>query len=145
MASGPSASGPSANVPSASDADASIGRLVAGIQQDLTILVRGEIDLAKAELRQSVAQGGVGGGLIGAAAFLVLLAVVLGSIALAYGLVAFGLHPGWAFLIVAGFYLLLAGALALLGRNRLGRVRGPERAQKVAARVRQAFRPSSRT
>lgn len=145
MASGPSASGPSADVPSASDADPSIGRLVAGIQQDLTILVRGEIELAKAELRQSVAQGGLGGGLIGAAAFLVLLAVVLGSIALAYGLVALGLHPGWAFLIVAGFYLLLAGALGLLARNRLGRVRGPERAQKVAARVMQALRPRSRT
>jgi len=139
------ASGPSADVPSASDADPSIGRLVAGIQQDLTILVRGEIELAKAELRQSVAQGGLGGGLIGAAAFLVLLAVVLGSIALAYGLVALGLHPGWAFLIVAGFYLLLAGALGLLGRNRLGQVRGPERVQKVAARVMQALRPRSRT
>jgi hypothetical protein len=139
------ASGPSADVPSASDADPSIGRLVAGIQQDLTILVRGEIELAKAELRQSAAQGGLGGGLIGAAAFLVLLAVVLGSIALAYGLVALGLHPGWAFLIVAGFYLLLAGALGLLARNRLGRVRGPERAQKVAARVMQALRPRSRT
>ena len=139
------ANGPSANVPSASDADASIGRLVAGIQQDLTILVRGEIELSKAELRQSVAHGGVGGGLFGAAAFLVLLAVVLGSIALAFGLVALGLHPGWAFLIVAGFYLLLAVALGLLGRNLVGRVRGPERAQKVAARVRQAFRPSSRT
>jgi hypothetical protein len=145
MASGPSASGPSADVPSASDADPSIGLLIAGIQQDLTILVRGEIELAKAELRQSVAQGGLGGGLIGAAAFLVLLAVVLGSIALAYGLVALGLHPGWAFLIVAGFYLLLAGALGLLARNRLGRVRGPERAQKVAARVMQALRPRSRT
>lgn len=139
------ASGPSANVPSASDADPSIGLLIAGIQQDLTILVRGEIELAKAELRQSVAQGGLGGGLIGAAAFLVLLAFVLGSIALAYGLVALGLHPGWAFLIVAGFYLLLAGALGLLARNRLGRVRGPERAQKVAARVMQALRPRSRT
>jgi hypothetical protein len=145
MASGPSASGPSPDVPSASDAEPSIGLLIAGIQQDLTILVRGEIELAKAELRQSVAQGGLGGGLIGAAAFLVLLAVVLGSIALAYGLVALGLHPGWAFLIVAGFYLLLAGALGLLARNRLGRVRGPERAQKVAARVMQALRPRSRT
>jgi hypothetical protein len=145
MASGPSASGPSADVPSTSDADPSIGLLIAGIQQDLTILVRGEIELAKAELRQSVAQGGLGGGLIGAAAFLVLLAFVLGSIALAYGLVALGLHPGWAFLIVAGFYLLLAGALGLLARNRLGRVRGPERAQKVAARVMQALRPRSRT
>jgi hypothetical protein len=145
MASGPSASGPSPDVPSASDAEPSIGLLIASIQQDLTILVRGEIELAKAELRQSVAQGGLGGGLIGAAAFLVLLAVVLGSIALAYGLVALGLHPGWAFLIVAGFYLLLAGALGLLARNRLGRVRGPERAQKVAARVMQALRPRSRT
>jgi uncharacterized membrane protein YqjE len=129
----------------ASDADASIGQLVAGIQQDLTNLVRGEIDLAKAELRQSAARAGLGSGLLAAAAFLVLLAVILTSIALAYALVALGLHPGWAFLIVAAFYVVLAAILGLVARSRFTRIRGPERTQKVAARAKQALRPRSRT
>ena len=125
------------------DADASIGELVAGIQQDLTGLVRGELELAKAELRESAARAGTGAGMIGAAAFLVLLAVVLASIALAYGLVALGLHPGWAFLIVAGFYLLVAAVLGLLARGRFAGMQGPVRARRAAARAGQALRRSS--
>jgi uncharacterized membrane protein YqjE len=125
-----------------SAADASIGELVAGIQQDLSGLVRGEIELAKAELRESAARAGLGAGLIAAAAFLVLLAVVLVSIALAYALVALGLHPGWAFLIVAVFYVLLAAALGLLARGRLARVQPPVRVRRVAARAGQALRRS---
>lgn len=136
MAAGSSASG---------DADASIGQLVAGIQQDVTSLVRGEIELAKAELRESGKRAGLGGGLVAAAAFLLLLAAILGSIALAYALVALGLHPGWAFLIVAGFYVLLAGILVLVARNRFTGVRGPERAQRVAARAKEALRPGTHT
>ena len=126
-----------------SDSDASIGALVAGIQQDLTALVRGQMELAKAELRDSAARAGVGAGLIAAAAFLVLLAVVLISVALAYGLVALGLHPGWAFLIVAGFYILLAVLLGLLARNRFTRIQPPVRVQRVAARTREALRPGN--
>ena len=137
MAAGPAAGG--------ADADASIGELVAGIQKDLTSLVRGEIELGKAELRESAARAGLGGGLIALAAFLVLLALVMASIALAYGLVALGLHPGWAFLIVTGFYLLLAGILGLFARNRFKGIRGPERAQRAAARATRALRLSSRT
>jgi uncharacterized membrane protein YqjE len=117
------------------DADASIGELVAGIQQDLTELVRGQIELAKAELRESAARAGLGAGMIALAAFLVLLAIVMISIALGYGLVALGLHPGWAFLIVAVFYLLLAVVLGLLARSRLAQIKPPVRVQRVAARA----------
>jgi uncharacterized membrane protein YqjE len=127
------------------DSDASIGALVAGIQQDITTLVRGEVELAKAELRESAARAGAGAGMFAAAAFLVLLAVVLISIALGYGLVALGLHPAWAFLIVAAFYLLVAAVLGLLGRSRLQRIKGPERAQRAATRVGQVLRHDSET
>ena len=125
---------------SAADAEASIGALAAGIQQDVTALVRGEIELAKAELRESAGRAGAGAGMLAAAAFLIVLAVVLISIALGYGLVALGLHPGWAFLIVAGFYLIVAAVLGLLARGRLAGIKGPERAQRAAARIGQALR-----
>ncbi len=130
---------------SGADSDASIGTLVAGIQQDITTLVRGEIELAKAELRESAERAGAGAGMLGAAAFLVLLAVVLISIALGYGLVALGLHPAWAFLIVAGFYLIVAVVLGLLGRNQLQGIKGPERAQRAATTIAQALRRDTET
>ncbi len=83
--------------------------------------------------------------MFGAAAFLVLLAVVLISIALGYGLVALGLHPGLAFLSVAVFYLIVAGILGLLGRRRLERIKGPERARQAATRIGEALRHHSET
>ena len=63
--------------------------------------------------------------MFGAAGFLALLAVVLLSIAAAYGLVALGLHPGWAFLIVAVVYLLVAGILAWSARRSVAKSTRP--------------------
>jgi threonine/homoserine/homoserine lactone efflux protein len=62
-----------------------------------------------------------------AAAFLALLAVILLSIAAAYGVTALGLHPAWAFLIVAGFYLLIGAVLAFVGMRALKSAKGPQR------------------
>jgi hypothetical protein len=57
-----------------------------------------------------------------------LLAIILLSIAAAYGLSALGLHPALAFLIVAFVYLLVAGVLVLVGKRLLGRAKPPQRA-----------------
>jgi hypothetical protein len=104
-----------------------LGQLVASASRDLSLLVRSEIELAKAELRVDVRNAIKGGGMFGAAAFLSLLAVILLSIAAAYGLTALGLHPGFAFLIVAAAYLLIAGILALIGRRAVKKVGPPKR------------------
>lgn len=129
------------------DADAaamSTGQLVASIKEDLSSLVRGEIELAKAELRESAVRAGVGGALVGVAGYVAMLATVLISVAAAYGLTGLGLHPGWAFLIVGGAYLIVAAALLLIARNRFRGIRGPERAKRVAAEAGQALRPGAR-
>ena len=116
-----------ASTPRNGGSDATLGALVATASRDLSTLVRSEIELAKAELRQEAKNGATGGAMFGAAGFLSLLAVILLSIAAAYGLVALGLHPGWAFLIVAGAYLLIAGILALVGKKVISKVGPPER------------------
>jgi Putative Actinobacterial Holin-X, holin superfamily III len=105
----------------------SIGALVAEASRDLSTLLRAEIDLAKSEIRDEAKTAAKGGAMFGGAAFLGLLAVILLSIALAYGLVALGVWPWLAFVIVAVFYLLIAGVLALIGRRTMSRVRPPER------------------
>jgi hypothetical protein len=123
----------------------STGQLIASIKDDLSGLVRSEVELAKAELRESAARAGAGSALGVAAAYCLVLASVVLVIAAAYGLTGLGLHPGWAFLIVGGALVLLAALLLLVARGRFTGIRGPERAQRAAARVRAALRPGSKT
>lgn len=104
-----------------------LGALFAAASRDLSTLVRNEVELAKAEIRADVKNGATGGAMFGAAAFLGVLAVILLSVAAAYGLVALGLHAGLAFLAVAVFYLLVAGVLGLVGKRAVGKVGAPER------------------
>jgi hypothetical protein len=96
----------------------SLGQLFSDASRDLTALVHSEIALAKSELKDDVKAAAKGGGMFGAAGVLGFVAFILLSIAAAYGLVAAGLHPGFAFLIVAVVYLVLAAILALVGRSR---------------------------
>ena len=105
----------------------SLGALIADASRDLSKLVHDEIALAKAEVRREVKNGATGGAMFGAAGFVAVLAVILLSIAAAYGLVALGLHPGWAFLIVAVVYLVVAVVLALIGKRAFGKLGPPER------------------
>ena len=104
-----------------------LGALFADASRDLSRLVHDEIELAKAEIRRDVKNGATGGAMFGAAGFVAVLAVILLSIAAAYGLVALGLHPGWAFLIVAGVYLIVAVVLALAGKKAVSKVGPPTR------------------
>ncbi len=106
----------------------SLGQLVSSATKDLSALVRSEIEMAKVELRDDVQHGVKGGAMFGGAAFLGVLAVILLSIAAAYGLVALGLHPALAFLIVGVVYLVVAGVMALVGKKQVKQVKPPERA-----------------
>lgn len=107
----------------------SIGQLVSSITEDFSALIRGEIELAKAEMRESAQKAGAGAGLFAAAGLLAFFAFIFLLVAAAYGLVAAGL-PVWAgFLIVALVLLIIAGILGFLGKRFFDRVKGPERAK----------------
>ena len=107
-----------------------IGKLVADASRDISTLISKEIQLAKTELKVSLTAGGIGMGLFAAAAFILVLAVIMFSVALAYFIHwnGKGLDLQWAFLIVFGVYVLIAGLLALIGVKSVKRVRAPERA-----------------
>ncbi len=120
-----------------------VGQLVAEATKDISEIVRAEVALAKAELTVSAKQGAMAGGLFGAAGYLAVLASVLASIAAAYGLVALGLAPGWAFLIIAVVLLLIAGILGLIGRSRVSRIAPPERAIRSTKQTIAAVKPGA--
>jgi H+/Cl- antiporter ClcA len=123
------------------DTDPTIGRLVTDASRDISALINKEIQLAKSELKVSVKAGGTGVGLFAAAAFLVLLAVIMLSVAIAH-LIHWngsGLDLHWAYLIVFGLYLLLAALLGYVGYRKVRQVRGPERAIRQAQDTKRAL------
>ena len=114
------------------DEQPSVGELVRQASEHVSTLVRGEIELAKAELSGSVKRAGIGGGMLAAAAAVLLFSVPFLFVVLAEVLVAIGLWRWLSYLIVWVVFLLVAGVLALIGRSQLKKVRKPERTIRTA-------------
>src|SRR4051812_16500469 len=96
-----------------------VGDIIKDISDDVKVLVRDEIELVKSELIPSAKQAGLGGGLLGAAGYFLITAMLLLFFAASYAIAAAGL-PVWAgFLIVGGALIVLAALLALIGKTRL--------------------------
>lgn len=118
--------------PAGSPDEPTLGALVASASKDLSSLVRDEIALARAEIKDDVSAAVAGGAMFGAAAFLALLATVLLSVAIGFALVKAGLVAWLAFLIVAVVYLLIAGLLAFIGLRKVKKVKAPEQSISAA-------------
>lgn len=110
-----------------SSSEPSVGQLVAEASAALSTLVHSEIELAKAEIRSSVKNAGVGVGFFAAAAVVLVFSLTFGFLALAEGLIAAGIWRWLAYLIVFGAQLLAVGAFVFLGVRKVKRVRAPER------------------
>jgi uncharacterized membrane protein YqjE len=124
------------------DADPTIGRLVSDASRDISSLITNEIKLAKSELQVSIKAGGLGIGLFAAAGFFALMSLIMLSVAIAYFINwnGKGLSLHWAFLIVFGFYLLLAALLAFVGIRKVKKVRAPQKAIAQAQETRQVLK-----
>jgi hypothetical protein len=99
-----------------------LGELIASLSQQLTTLVKGEVELAKAQVAEKGKSMGlgiglfVGAGLFGFFAFAVLVATAVLGLANAL--------PAWlAALIVGVALLLLAGLLAFVGKKALDKAK----------------------
>jgi uncharacterized membrane protein len=99
-------------------ADSSPGQLAAEVAKDMSTLVRQEIALAKTELQQEAKTAGKAVGAFGGAGFAGYFVLVFVSLAGMYGLGAV-MPIGWAALIVAGVWAVIAAVLALVGRSRM--------------------------
>lgn len=114
----------SATVPGVTGQDtsnASVGELVGQVAQDLSTLMRQELDLAKAEVKQEITVAGKAAGMLGGAGFAGYMVVLFGSIAAWWGL-ANVMDEGWAALIVAGVWAVIAAVLFAVGRGRMKQV-----------------------
>ena len=111
--------------------DRSLGELISEVTQDLSTLMRQELELAKAELQQSAARAGKGAGMLGGAAIAGYFVLLFLSVAVWWAIgSATGL--GWSALIVAVIWAIIAAVLATVGRNSLKSIRGiPKTADTV--------------
>lgn len=106
---------------------ASIGELVQEISRDLSTLMRQEVDLAKAEIKDEASKAGKGVGMLAGAGFAGYMVLLFASIALWWAL-ANVMDQGWAALIVAGVWAVIGAILAVIGRGKLRTVHPkPER------------------
>ena len=117
----------------------SIGQLVASASRDVSTLIRHEIALAKSEVKVSVKAGGIGAALFAAAAFVLVLGVIMLSVAIAYFIHMTGLDLAWCFSIVFLLYLVVAAVLGFIGYRSIRKVRAPERAIHQAQQTKTAL------
>jgi len=114
--------------------DRSIGALLTDILGDLHVIVRGEVRLAKAEIREEIAKARRGVVFLVAGGLVLTAALGCGLLAAIYGLAT--VWPAWAAaLAVGGGTAVLGAALALSGKKQIASVELPP--QKTTASVRE--------
>ena len=119
----------------------SIGQLVGDIANDLSTLIRQELALAKAEAQESATKAGKGAGMLAGAGVAGHFVLLFLSIALWWGLgSAMDGHRGWAALIVALIWAVVAAILAVVGRGQLKNVKGLPRTVETAKKVPDALK-----
>jgi uncharacterized membrane protein YqjE len=104
------------------EADSSLGELLSRLTTDFSELVSTQVDLAKVEIKEEVAQAGKGAGFLTGSGLSAYLAITFLSFAAAWGLDEV-MPAAVAFLLVGLAWLAIAGILYTTGRNQLRTVR----------------------
>jgi hypothetical protein len=105
----------------------SVGSLISEVTTDLSTLMRQELDLAKAEMKEEATKTGKAAGMMGAAGFAGYMVALFLSLAL-WAALANGMDEGWAAVIVAAIWAVVGAVLFVTGRKKLREVHPkPER------------------
>ena len=118
----------------------SLGAIVGDISADLSTLMRQELALAKAEATQTATRAGKGAGMLAGAGVAGHMMLVFLSLALMWGLAEMLDSLGWASVIVAVLWAIIAGVLAAMGRSQLKKAPGMDRTVDTAKRVPDALK-----
>lgn len=114
--------------------DPSIGELFSAVSQDLSTLIRQEVALARAEVRQSAVNAGAGVGMLGGAGVAVHMVLLFLSISAWWGIAQF-IGQAWSGLVIAIIWAIIAAILYSVGRNKLKQVEGVPRTTETAKQI----------
>jgi hypothetical protein len=117
-----------------SDSDkTSVAKMILQSVEDFATIVKGEIDIAKKSLVNSVKKIGSGIGFIITAFLLINVSLLFLLIALAYGFIQWGM-PSWAsFLLIAAIMIALAIIFVLFSFRSFRKVRGIGDASRIGS------------
>ena len=118
----------------------SVGELLRQVTADLSTLMRQEVELAKAELRQEGRRAGKAAGLFGGAGFGGYMVALFLSLAVWAGL-SNVMDAGWAALLVAFVWGAITAALYAAAKKHAQRVRGLARTSDTVQRIPDALKP----
>src|SRR5688500_19861648 len=122
--------------------EVSLGQLVGDLTRDLSTLMRQELALARAELKQEASKTAKGAGAMGGAGFAGYMTVLFLSIALWWALSHLVGHS-WSALIVAVIWGIVAAVTGLMGKKKFQEVHPkPERTVETLSQVPGALKPN---
>ncbi len=120
-------------------ATTSLGDLLGEVTRDLSTLMRQEITLAKAELKESATTSAKGAGLLGGAGYAASMVVLFLSLAL-WAALATLVGWGWSGVIVAVLWAIIAAILYAVGRKQLKEVQGAPQTVETLQEIPETFK-----
>jgi hypothetical protein len=120
--------------------NASLGELLGEVTRDLSTLMRQEVELAKAELKQSTSRAGKGAGMLAGAGVGGHFVLLFLSLALMWALGSI-MALGWSALIVAVIWAIIAAVLASIGRKELKQIKGMPQTGETLSEIPPTLKP----
>src|ERR1700712_2537066 len=120
-------------------ATTSLGDLIGEVTRDLSTLMRQELELAKAELKQSATRAGKGAGMFGGAGYAGLMAILFLSIAAWWGL-GYLVGNAWSAVIVAVVWAIIGLILFLVGRREMKAIKGVPQTMSTVKEIPETFK-----
>lgn len=120
--------------------DRNLGEIVSEVMDNASTLVKQEVELAKAEAKQSASRAGKGIGMFVGAAVAALMGLVALTLLLWWLfaiLIGSNADPalGWSGLIVTAIWLVVAGVLAAVGKSELDKIKGLPKTQETVKKI----------
>nr|WP_253720242.1 phage holin family protein [Brevibacterium renqingii] len=108
------------------------------VSEDLSTLIRQEVELAKAEMRESATKAGKGAGMFTGAALSGYMVLLFLSLAVWVG-ISYLTGLVWSAIIVAVIWAIVAAILALTGKKELKTIEGVPRTAETVKEIPKAF------
>jgi hypothetical protein len=126
--------------PSAAHAKAETTSL-GDVTRDISTLMRQEVELAKAELKQSATRAGKGSGMLAGAGVAGHFGLLFLSLALWWALgTVMGL--GWSAVVIAVIWGIIAAVLTSVGRKQLNAIKGMPQTAETLQEIPPTLKPS---
>ncbi|MEE2570231.1 phage holin family protein [Pseudarthrobacter sp. J64] len=118
----------------------SLGDLLGDVTRDLSTLMRQELELAKAEMKQTASRAGKGSGMLAGAGVAGHFVLLFLSIALWYALGEL-MGLGWSAVVVAVLWGIVAAILASVGKKKLKEVKGLPQTSETLQEIPATLKP----